>query len=606
MKKRLLQRILSLAICAAMVAGSMTGCGDGKEKDPVDKQEQEDNSQDEQDEQKQEESSVDKAFAPFDETVTVKCVMGYSESSKPGLLPSTCYWNDLTKEYLNVELDWMWEVPDSQYETKLSVTLSSGEYPDVLKCDYDTYSYLLESGALKDLSGVWEEYASEALKTAFASDSGTAAFERVTEDGKLMAIPYASDPVATMVCNYYRTDWLENLGMEVPTNLDELTEVIKAFRDQDPDGNGEKDTYAMGLSSEIFSASGGSLQSFFNTFSSYPTAWIEKDGEIVHGAIQDETKEALDWMRGLYSEGYIDPEFATYDEEQKQAKVADSKTGLLSGSWSTPDLTTFMNSMNNNKEATWGVGTVVGKNEGDVGHSIVDENTTSAYNVVLASASDEAAIAMIKMLNMFFDYNFYYEEGTSDWPWWNRVNATDSDEYKAIDEKWYSWWLPVNIWDPAGTYNQYAAATELYETGYFSPYISLGNEEANRRWKDWGVNIRKDRSEMQTQEEDDAWCLSYVRCLTRITTEELGPCSTEILYNQKQAGDCVYKVFYGTETKTGVEIASTLNDYVVEYICNYIMGNESEDSWDEFVDGWLSMGGETWTEEVNEAYYALH
>ena len=173
MKKRFLRRLLSLGICVAMAAGAMTGCGNSKGEDSVDKQEQEENSKNEQEQgkQEQEEGSVDKAFAPFDEPVTVKCVMGFSESTKPGVTPSTCAWNDVLKKYLNIELDWMWEVDDAQYETKLSTALASGEYPDAMRVDAITYYELLDSGALKDLTAIWEEYASKPLKDSFVPHS---------------------------------------------------------------------------------------------------------------------------------------------------------------------------------------------------------------------------------------------------------------------------------------------------------------------------------------------------------------------------------------------------------------------------------------------------
>lgn len=45
---------------------------------------------------------------------------------------------------------------------------------------------------------------------------------------------------------------------------------------------------------------------------------------------------------------------------------------------------------------------------------------------------------------------------------------------------------------------------------------------------------------------------------------------------------------------------------MTEYLCKYIMGTVSEDSWDEFVDEWLAMGGQQWTEEVNESYDKIH
>lgn len=599
MKKRFLRRLLSLGICVALAAAAMTGCGNSKGEGSANKQEQEENSQDEQeqgkqeqDKQEQEESSVDKAFAPFDEPVTVKCVMGFSESTKPGVTPSTCAWNDVLKKYLNIELDWMWEVDDAQYETKLSTALASGEYPDVMRVDAITYYELLDSGALKDLTAIWEEYASKPLKDAFAALDNLP-LEKVTVDGKLTAVPYASDFMTSMGVNYYRTDWLENVGMEMPTNLDELTEVIKAFRDQDPDGNGEKDTYAMAVDS---SADG--LMNFFYTFGSYPRSWIEKDGEIVNGAIQDETKEALDWLRGLYAEGYIDPEFATLSTEQINADVASGKAGIYAGIWFTPDQGFMKESLKSSDDVMWGVGPVVGLNEGDAGIPVAREKVNDLYNVVLESASDEAAIAMIKMLNMFYDINFHTAEG-SDWTWWGT-------EYNEDSETWYSWWLPVNIWNPVGTYNEHLALTEAIATGKWNPDYGIQETGGWSSWASWSELLGKKYSEVDP-EMVDTWLLARTSvAMARASVEGFGPCSIEILYEQKQNGNYVFDVDYGQETKTGLEVKSILKTYVTEYLCKYIMGTVSEDSWDEFVDEWLAMGGQQWTEEVNESYAKIH
>ena len=63
-------------------------------------------------------------------------------------------------------------------------------------------------------------------------------------DGKLVALthpPTASWPVIYPV----RQDWLDNLGLDLPANLDELFEVAVAFREGDPNRSGKKDTYGI-------------------------------------------------------------------------------------------------------------------------------------------------------------------------------------------------------------------------------------------------------------------------------------------------------------------------------------------------------------------------
>ena len=73
--------------------------------------------------------SVNPAFAPFEETVSVEVVGSYSVNDATGLKPSNMYWNDFLLEHLNIKLDWIWEVPSDQYGQKLSMTLASGTYP---------------------------------------------------------------------------------------------------------------------------------------------------------------------------------------------------------------------------------------------------------------------------------------------------------------------------------------------------------------------------------------------------------------------------------------------------------------------------------------------
>lgn len=43
----------------------------------------------------------------------------------------------------------------------------------------------------------------------------------------------------------YRKDWADNLGLEAPTNVDEVFEMARAFTEDDPDGNGQDDTIGL-------------------------------------------------------------------------------------------------------------------------------------------------------------------------------------------------------------------------------------------------------------------------------------------------------------------------------------------------------------------------
>ena len=59
-------------------------------------------------------------------------------------------------------------------------------------------------------------------------------------DGKIYYIPCIGDGDVSMGW-FIREDWLDNLGLEMPKNVDEYYNVLKAFKTQDPNGNGIDD-----------------------------------------------------------------------------------------------------------------------------------------------------------------------------------------------------------------------------------------------------------------------------------------------------------------------------------------------------------------------------
>ena len=541
-----------------------------------------------------------KPYAPFEETLKLKVVMGYNESDKTGYTPSTSSINDIVKQHLNIEFDWMWEVPSTQYDTKLDMALASKQYPDVLKCDFDTYCYLKDAGMLADLSDVWEEYASEPLKAVI----NPYLHHTTDSNGALLGIPYTSDSATSIKVTFWRTDWLENLNLEMPSSLEEFTAVIKAFRDNDPDGNGEKDTYGYAVQSDPFGGLG--LLPIFHAFNAYPTSWIEKDGELVRGITQPEVKAALDYLRELYAGDYINPEFATLSEEQVKTDIVNSEIGVMGADWFQPDYGTVMENVQNNEKAAWQCVPMMGQVDGVPAAMSVNGSEFSQVNVVLAGASEDAKIAMVKLLNFFYDYNFYAtaENGGSGWEWYHRTMDQASEEFKAIDQAWYSWWLPVNIWNPLANYQQTELRNKWIATGEWDDsiyYLTDANKTAH------GNIINAYFAGRQVVTNDDEMLL-YAKgirnALTRFDDVANGKkCSLTLVQELKDSA--VVNVYYGAETETGTVIASTLNDYAVQYVNRYIMGLESEDSFDKFVADWLAMGGADWTAEANAAWAAL-
>jgi putative aldouronate transport system substrate-binding protein len=130
-----------------------------------------------------------------------------------------------------------------------------------------------------------------------------------------------------------RADWLKNVGInKLPETLDELEDAFIKFRNNDPDQNGKKDTYALSSPSDF----NGELwfQSIFGAFGANPFLWVEKDGKLQFGLTTKEAKQALKRLNEWYEMELIDLEFITdkgksVDQEDIAAKFAKNKLGYM-------------------------------------------------------------------------------------------------------------------------------------------------------------------------------------------------------------------------------------------------------------------------------------
>lgn len=106
---------------------------------------------------------------------------------------------------------------------------------------------------------------------------------------------------------HVRQDWLDNLGLEAPTDIESLYEVAKAFSENDPDGNGLDDTFGItgGKGIRGFHIIG---MCFDYAFGNYV---IERDGKITNSLLQPGAVEALEWAKKFVDEDLMDPDIMT-------------------------------------------------------------------------------------------------------------------------------------------------------------------------------------------------------------------------------------------------------------------------------------------------------
>lgn len=189
---------------------------------------------------------------------------------------------------------------------KLNVMFASGSAPDIVN-DYDTgfRNSLYQQKQLLPLDDYLQyapEYQKLLEKYPQLRKVGT------KPDGKLYEIGKINEPHLQSVA-FIRMDWLKKLGLEVPRTTDELLDVLRAFVEQDPDGNGKKDTYGTNMSY----TSGGMIDSMFGSY-----GWkLSDDDTIVR--TWDNTLESLKFKKTLFEEGLIDKDYLA-DKNGAKAK----------------------------------------------------------------------------------------------------------------------------------------------------------------------------------------------------------------------------------------------------------------------------------------------
>lgn len=248
-------------------------------------------------------------FGKYEETLDVHFVRAtddtietYALGNLPGQTLEDNFWLDTYRDELGINVVYDWIVKgDDEYSQKINITIATGELPDIMSVTATQMVQLAEADLIADISDVYEAYAADFTKETLTQE-GDDPFLAASIDGKMYGLPVTGGSVDSVDLMWIRQDWLDKFGLEIPQTMDELLTVIDKFTNEDPDGDGENNTYGIGVagSPNVFGGGYGGLKGFFNAYGAYPTIWVEKDGQLVYGATQPECKEALATLADLY------------------------------------------------------------------------------------------------------------------------------------------------------------------------------------------------------------------------------------------------------------------------------------------------------------------
>ncbi|MEC0227535.1 extracellular solute-binding protein [Paenibacillus alba] len=246
--------------------------------------------------------------------------------------PGVKSYNDMaayqeTEKKTGIHIDFQ-HPATGQEKNQFNLLMASGNYPDVIEWGWGDYPGggvgAMNSGVIIPLNDYMAKYAPNLTK--LLADNPDIKKAISTDDGRIFAFPFLrNDPyLRTYFGLGIRQDWLDKVGLAMPETIDEWHTVLKAFKENDPNGNGKADEIPLLIRKDT-------MLNFSNVFLN---AWgisgrFNLDGgKVVYGPIQPKYKEFLQTMRNWYKEGLIDRDYAGTDDKQKDAKWTGELIGV--------------------------------------------------------------------------------------------------------------------------------------------------------------------------------------------------------------------------------------------------------------------------------------
>ena len=302
MRKR---RLMAAAMAAVMLAGTLAGCSAKSGSDGTEAAKEESGTGQAAAEETLEGSLVSKEPKEF--TVFLNFNNMPFDSSWQ-------VWQEAAKR-TNVSLKGTISLSNSNEEEAFNLMMSSGNLADIIGyVDASSLEKLGRDGGMIPLNDLIKEHAPNIQKVL----DEDARFRQTAYslDGNIYQIPKNQELKAAEFW-WIRQDWLDKLNLKAPTTVDELHDVLYAFRNEDPNGNGLKDEIPL------FDRAGWKQPDEYLYLWDTSLEFYPRDGQMKYEPLEENFKTGVTNMIKWYQEGLIDPEIFT--------RGASSRDTLLGG-----------------------------------------------------------------------------------------------------------------------------------------------------------------------------------------------------------------------------------------------------------------------------------
>lgn len=403
-----MKKLLALLLCLAMVATVFAACGDGEESSSSapESSKAEASAPESSGGESSEESS--EAGEPSGEAVNgtnpgnvlpiVTEPVTLTIAKERHMLDTTKSYNEKASfknitEETGLTLKFT-ELAAGTAAEKVPLMLAGGDMPDVFWALLSDAQILQNETQLVPLEDMLETFAPNSMKTysELGTDWRTIA---TTPSGHIYGMLsryeslYENTGDGIQIIN---KKWLEAVNKEVPTTLDEYYEVLKAFKEQDPNGNGQADEIPYCFAEDMWCASITNdigMWGIGNGYGDTNSNFHIRDGKVSGTVNTPEYREYLEFFHKLYAEGLIDAEGFSQNTEVFSNKIKNNQVGTYY-SW------TALEYLSSEQEKDWVVLPTIAAKEGvqPVANGEIDRSTINKNGWVITTQCDHPEAAL--------------------------------------------------------------------------------------------------------------------------------------------------------------------------------------------------------------------
>lgn len=404
-----MKRILAMLLCLAMIVGVMAACGNdsGNSSAPSSSKTEESSetsstAEDSSSEAGEPSGEVVNDTNPGTELPIVTTPVTISIAKERHMLDTTKSYNEKASfknitEETGLTLEFI-ELAAGTAGEQVPLLLAGGNMPNVFWALLSDSQILQNEDQLVDLKDMLDTYAPNCMKTYNEIQSADWKQIMTTPSGGIYGMLGRYESLFENTgdgIQIINKKWLDAVGKDIPTNLDEYKDVLKAFKEGDPNGNGQADEIPYCFSEDMWCASLTNDMGQFGmghggaTGNNSNTMYTIIDGKVGPAVNTPEYREFLEYYHDLYKEGLIDQEGFSQNTEVFSNKIKNNQVGTYY-SW------TALEYLSSEQEKDWVVLPTMKAHEDTVpvANGEVDRSTIQKNKWVITKTCDHPEAAL--------------------------------------------------------------------------------------------------------------------------------------------------------------------------------------------------------------------